>query len=225
MRHLSTVALVILTLTFAHPLSADEPDTASPKSPQAASAIKRHDDAAAKAKSIYDRAMTDLDRKLLTDLDAALDSAMKSKNLDEAKRIDAAKHQAQAALERRTNGAAEPPAPTATKGILIRADRDWQPAFRARRGDRLHIVARGRWCGDVGRRPESVCGPGGLVVDGDVRYCLIGQFEDGKGFAVGTECDVIAPRDGVLSLGMRGQHNVAQGAVEVLITVVPSGKQ
>jgi hypothetical protein len=224
MRHLSPIVLVLLAICIARPSSADEPD-ATPKSPQVVSAIKRHDEAAAKAKSSYDRAMTDLDKKLLTDLDAALDVAMKSKNLDEAKRIDAAKRQLQTAIDRRSTGATEPPAPPTTKGTLIQADRDWQPAFRAKRGDRLHIVARGRWCGDVSRRPETVCGPGGLVVEGDVRYCLIAQFEDGKGFAVGTECEVIAPRDGVLSLGMRGQHNIAQGAVEVMITVLPPGRR
>ena len=95
MGHFRSALVIVLTLAAAG-IAADAPAEA-PKSPAAVAAARKHAASSSAARAAYLKALVEADGLLVTDLDAALATAMANKELPEANRINAAKVAAVAA--------------------------------------------------------------------------------------------------------------------------------
>lgn len=90
------ILLTLLSISFIC-LAGDKPNPDKPRSPAAVAALNKHEAAIARAQADYHRAIAAAERQLVADLDDAMKVAMKSQNVEEIKRIDAAKSEAVAA--------------------------------------------------------------------------------------------------------------------------------
>jgi hypothetical protein len=88
---MKTVFFSSLFLVGAICFASDVANPDQPKSPAAVAAINKHDKAVAKARQDFDQAVGAADRQYVADLDDAMRLAMKAENVEEIKRIDAAR--------------------------------------------------------------------------------------------------------------------------------------
>ena len=89
------LALALLAIALNVPAAPDAKSPELPKSPKAKAAIKKYERALDAAKAEHDRATAAARKELNGQLDAAIKDAMKAGTLDEAKRIEAAKVEAE----------------------------------------------------------------------------------------------------------------------------------
>jgi hypothetical protein len=165
----------------------------APKSPAAAQAIKRADAAIGKAEQAYRTAKLAALRQLVSDLRAAMPTATKAGNLDEANAIKGALDRADLEL-------------TLLAGVsfTVRADEDWQRATNVLAGAPVKLRASGQWWASRARRDEYTCGPDGRPDPGtkEVRFYLEGRIGDGEPFKIGSSYSMTPDTGGMLYLRM-----------------------
>lgn len=211
---LKTLALLASLCVAATPAANDEiPAADPPLSAAAARALDRHEEALDDAWAAYQRAAESAERTLLRDLDAALQSAMKDADLQEALRIETAKAAAEARLAYVTKDEQR-------KRYAVRADRGWQNVVRVRRGQTITIEATGTTVIDS-HYPDRKFPPSGLPIGNTVAGYLQARVEQGPPIRVNEHASFVADRDGVLQLSINDPGGIADnsGALRVRVGI------
>jgi hypothetical protein len=210
-------AFVALSAVASPPATQADGDTA-PQSLSAKEAAAKLAHARADAETAYRRSMFAAYTAYAKDLQEALDKSMAVRNLDEAKRIEAALLRAKSLLLEFQN------IPDAPKTFTIKAGpkTTWQETVRVRKGDRLLIEAKGQWFIAVDKKISV--GPDGTA---DEDGTLYGRIGTAAAFRVGSKLELKAQQDGILTLAMKDPDGMGHaddaGSLEVTIKILERG--
>jgi hypothetical protein len=214
MRNGLVVVLMCFATTFAwsaapHATSKKSPPSTGPANFSASTA--RYEAALTAARETYLRELTD-----------ALKAAMSSDNLEESNRIDAAiksiNQEQRAAAARRQLANRRPGERGMT--VLVKANAEWQPATRVRKGDVLILSATGTWVVNNAIPATATYGPDGRRPDGTTevhaQWGLLMARIGTHLYLVGSGATIAAPQDGLLELRVN-DFNLTdnQGAINV----------
>lgn len=182
--------ILIISLLFSSVALAE--DTAEIRHPTARQALGRAEQETNKAEQVYRQALIRIHKELVRELEQAKREAMQSHLLEEANAIQAAIDQARFKLDRLTGR---------LQTFTIEAGKGEHDTVQVQRGDRVRILATGRWDAATNRR-------------GRFAMNVFGQFGDqwyGPIARIGTqevripgEIEFIAEESGMLRIHLYG---------------------
>jgi hypothetical protein len=209
MRHLQTGVTMIrymFILLIATACIAASPATPELKSPAARSAFERCQATKRKALDTYLRAEAAAEKQFIEDLDKAKAIAAKQAQAEEIVAIAAVRDEAQARLDLilgQLNGIS----------VKVAANGDWQRVTDVETGQRLKIVAKGKW---IGNPKRDACGPDGF----GEWYYLEGRIGGGEAFKIGPSSVVEASAAGALEMRMHDDDQTDnRGELDVSVSV------
>lgn len=189
-------------------------DSTEIRHPTARKALIRAQQETRKAEQVYRQALIRIHRDLVRELEQAKREAMQSHLLEEANAIQAAIDAARQELDRLEG---KPVMQTFT----IDAAQSWQPTIEVRAGQRVEIVARGRWTASK-NSPAFTSGPDGIPHPRTKvhSYYLEGRLA-GTTFPIGSKHTFIADTNGTLEMQQAetGSRDDNEGSVSVSIRI------